>query len=281
MHVKVGDAKLFFDVEGASLVPDGPTMRQRPTLLALHGGPGWDHSAFKPFLSPLADCAQIIYLDHLGQGRSDPSDPSTWSLGSWAAAVHDFCETLEIEQPVVHGDSFGSFVALRYAIDYPEHPGKLVLTGTGARIDKERICKMMARLGGERHRAAAERFFTDPTQESEAAYLETCLPLYAATAPEDHDLEHRAVRRPEVTRHFFGGEGMRFDHRDGAARVRCPVLIINGDKDPVTTLDGARELAQALPPHLVELVTIEGAAHDLRRDVPEQLMSLLRRFIDL
>lgn len=40
MRVQVGDGRLFFDVEGASLVPDGPRMRERPTLLLLHGGPG-------------------------------------------------------------------------------------------------------------------------------------------------------------------------------------------------------------------------------------------------
>jgi hypothetical protein len=32
-------ARLFFDLEGSSLVPDGPKMRA-PTLLLLHGGPG-------------------------------------------------------------------------------------------------------------------------------------------------------------------------------------------------------------------------------------------------
>jgi hypothetical protein len=40
MFIKVNGAKLFFDVEGASLVSDGPTMKAKPTLLLLHGGPG-------------------------------------------------------------------------------------------------------------------------------------------------------------------------------------------------------------------------------------------------
>jgi pimeloyl-ACP methyl ester carboxylesterase len=278
MRVTVGGTKLFFDVEGTSLVPDGPSMCRRPTLVLLHGGPGWDHSEYKPLLSSLADCAQVVYLDHLGQGRSDPSDSSTWNLQSWAEAVRDFCKALEIERPVVLGSSFGSFVALRYAIDYPDHPSKLILMATVARMNVQRISNAMARFGGEQQRAAAERFFTDPTQESEAAYLETCMPLYAVS-PQDPDAEKRAVRRPEVTRHFFNGEGMGFDHRKGAARVECPVLILNGDRDPVTPLAGARELAQCLPPDLVELVAIEGASHDLSHDAPEQVMSLLRRFI--
>jgi pimeloyl-ACP methyl ester carboxylesterase len=40
MHVLVNGVRLFFDVEGARLVPDGPAMREKPTLLMLHGGPG-------------------------------------------------------------------------------------------------------------------------------------------------------------------------------------------------------------------------------------------------
>jgi hypothetical protein len=43
MRIQVGDIKLFFDVDGSKLRPDGPSMRQVPTLLLLHGGPGFDH----------------------------------------------------------------------------------------------------------------------------------------------------------------------------------------------------------------------------------------------
>ena len=46
MHVVVNGLRLLFDVEGASLVSDGPTMREKPTLVLLHGGPGFDHSIY-------------------------------------------------------------------------------------------------------------------------------------------------------------------------------------------------------------------------------------------
>jgi hypothetical protein len=36
MHVLVNGVRLFFDVEDAKLVPDGPVMREKPTLLLLH-----------------------------------------------------------------------------------------------------------------------------------------------------------------------------------------------------------------------------------------------------
>ena len=75
MYITVNDTRLFFDVEGAKLVPDGPTMREKPTLVLLHGGPGLDHSIYKPAFATFADIAQVIYLDHRGQGRSERSSP--------------------------------------------------------------------------------------------------------------------------------------------------------------------------------------------------------------
>src|ERR1700709_2526330 len=80
MHVLVNGVRLFFDVEGASLVPDGPVMREKPTLLMLHGGPGADHSIYKPDYSALAEFAQLVYLDHRGNGRSDAGPREDWTL---------------------------------------------------------------------------------------------------------------------------------------------------------------------------------------------------------
>jgi hypothetical protein len=35
-----GGVRLYVDVEGPGLVPDGATMREKPTLICMHGGPG-------------------------------------------------------------------------------------------------------------------------------------------------------------------------------------------------------------------------------------------------
>ena len=56
MRVLVNGVRLFFDVEGASLVPDGPSMREK--LLLLHG-PGFDHSIYKPGLFDPASVSQL------------------------------------------------------------------------------------------------------------------------------------------------------------------------------------------------------------------------------
>ena len=42
--VSVGDVRLFVDIDGAKLVPDGDSMRERPTIVMLHGN-GREHDA--------------------------------------------------------------------------------------------------------------------------------------------------------------------------------------------------------------------------------------------
>ena len=98
MHVTVNGVRLFFDIEGAGLVPDGPVMRQKPVLLMLHGGPGADHSIYRPAYSALADVAQIVYLDHRGNRRSDdgPREDKIWHNGATTSARSATCSASSI-----------------------------------------------------------------------------------------------------------------------------------------------------------------------------------------
>ena len=123
MRVLVNGVRLFFDVEGAGLVPDGPAMREKPTLLLLHGGPGFDHSIYKPALSALADIAQVVFLDHRGNGRSDPGPAGGLDAGPVGRRRAGVLRGAGIERPIVLGMSFGGTVALAYATRHPPHPG--------------------------------------------------------------------------------------------------------------------------------------------------------------
>jgi len=194
VRVLVDDVKLFFDVEGPELRPDGPAMRRVPTLLLLHGGPGFDHSGFKPAFAEMAKVAQVVYLDLRGNGRSDAGPPNKWSLEQWAEDVHWFCEALSIEKPIVLGHSLGGIVAMIYAMRYPEHPAKLILSSTSTQpAPGERSFAVFDRLGGPRARGAAIAFWTDPNEDSLASYEALCLPLYTRTGPPAGFYE-RAVR---------------------------------------------------------------------------------------
>ena len=54
MKIQLNGINLFFDVEGASLRANGDAMREDPTVILLHGGPGADHSIYKPYFTALS-----------------------------------------------------------------------------------------------------------------------------------------------------------------------------------------------------------------------------------
>ena len=136
MHITVNGVRLFFDVEGTKLVPDGPVMREKPTLLLLHGGPGFDHSIYRPAYSALSDVAQIVYLDHRGNGRSEDGPREGWNLTQWGDDVRAFCDALGLKSVNAVGFSLGGMIAQQLALDYPDRINRIVLLGTGPRKEK-------------------------------------------------------------------------------------------------------------------------------------------------
>jgi pimeloyl-ACP methyl ester carboxylesterase len=287
MYAFVNGVRLFFDVEGAKLVPDGPVMREKPTLLMLHGGPGADHSIYRPAYSALSDIAQVVYLDHRGNGRSEDGPRERWNLAQWGDDVAAFCEALGIVSPIVLGASFGGMVALSYATRHPTHPSKLILISTEARGGSypERRVALFERFGGPEVGALARRRFLEtegPWGMAERdAWLRLALPVYTRI-PRDPDMARRAVGRPEVGLHWFarpGGESDRFDIFPELDRIRCPTLVIGGEDDPMHPIESQADIAAALPAHLVQLERFADCGHGVVPDAPERAMALLREFI--
>jgi len=285
MHVLVNGVRLFFDVEGAKFVPDGPVMRERPTLLLLHGGPGADHSTFRPAYAPLADIAQIVYLDHRGNGRSEHGPREAWNLAQWGDDVAAFCDALGIANPIVLGVSFGGMVALAYATRHPAHPSKLVLISTAASGDEhlERRVALFERFGGPEAGALARRRFLEVRGHDEAsieAWRSLALPHYTRT-PRDPDWGRRQLARPAVLQWFTrpGGESQTFDLFADLHRIRCPTLIMGGEDDPMHPIESQADIAAALPPHLVQFERFADCRHAVIPDAPERGIAAIREFI--
>jgi pimeloyl-ACP methyl ester carboxylesterase len=270
--------RLFVDIEGPGLVPDGPSMREQPTLILLHGGPGYDHSGFKPLFSRLADLAQIVYLDHRGHGRSDRRPPEEWTLDTFADDVVRLCDALGIVKPIVLGQSFGGFVAQRYLARHPAHPAKVVLSSTSHHMGLDRKLAMFEKLGGPEARALAEAFWMEPNAQTWAAYNRICMGLYNTT-PQDGSARQRIVFNTDILFASAGGEQRKMDLRPGLAKAQCPVLVMAGDADPVTPIEDAQEIVAALPPQWVQFERFANVGHGPWRDDPERAFAVLRRFI--
>ena len=280
MRVQVGDVRLYFDVEGAQLVPDGTVMRERPTLLLLHGGPGFDHTQFKPQFEQLRDVAQVVYLDHRDNGRSDRVPAERCSLARWGDDVRAFCDALEIRRPIVLGVSFGGFVAQAYATRHPDHPGALILCSTAPRHRADRVLDMFERLGGREARDVAAAYFRDTSIETMAEYARHCVPLYTRRS-EDLDAMVRALPHANIdlTVGFFRDEFHRFDFRDALAHVCCPTLVVAGEDDPITPAADSEDIVAALPAELVRLVRFPGCGHPVYHDDEQGFFRVVREFL--
>lgn len=271
--------RLFVDIDGFGLVPDGPTMREKPTLLLLHGGPGFDHSGFKPAFSQLADLCQIVTYDHRGHGRSDARPDSEWTLDTWADDVVRLCDALGIERPIVLGQSFGGFVAQRYLARHPGHPAKVILSSTSAAFNLERKLPIFERLGGPAARALAEAFWRAPTEANTEAYLREVLPLYNTQPAPNGDARARGRYQLAILRHFIVHEMQAMDLAPGLAAARCPVLVMAGAHDPVCPPADSVDIAAALPPGRAELQVYPASGHGAWRDEPAAAFAALRRFV--
>lgn len=282
MRIRVNDVRLYVDIEGAGLVPDGPAMREKPTLILLHGGPGADHSLYKPAFSALSDICQIVYYDHRGCGRSEDGPRESWSLSQWGDDVKGLCDTLGIERPIVLGTSFGGFVAQAYATRHPGHVGKLILISTAAKVDFSEIYAAFERLGGPRAGAAAKAYWASPSDETRQAYRQHCLPLYSAGGHmRDAHWLTRAITRNDTGIWFNGpaNEHGRMDFRAALAHVTCPVLVMGGEEDPITPIVFSETIASSLPPASVRFERLAGCGHGIVGDDPVAAFGLIRDFI--
>jgi len=271
--------RLFVDIEGPGLVPDGPVMREKPTLLLMHGGPGFDHTSFKPLFSRLADIAQIVYYDHRGHGRSDPRPPAEWTLDTFADDIVRLCDALGVAKPIVLGQSFGGFVAQRYIARHPAHAAKVILSSTSPHLGLERKLAMFERLGGADAREAARAFWSAPGAHTWRDYERHCRHLYNPVRPANDDAARRAHFNREILFTSAAGEQQTMNLLPGLAHAQCPVLVLAGALDPVCPIDDARDIAAALPAHLMQFTEFANCGHGVWRDEPAAALARLSEFI--
>jgi pimeloyl-ACP methyl ester carboxylesterase len=282
VRVDIGGIRLFVEILGPEWVLAGDELRRRPTIVALHGGPGLDGTKLRHQAARLADVAQVVVPDQRGHGRSDRGAPEDWNLSRWAADVVSLCAALEIERPIVMGVSFGGFVAQRYASEYPDHPGGVVLVSCGPRYpSRDEAVERVRAIGGPEAAEAMRRDMEEISEESAAESSRVLAPLMSLRRHSDPDYERLdalRIRTMEVNLHHHRGEAREMDLRPGLRRVRCPTLVLVGEHDPLVPVEMAQEIVEAIPDGLASLIPVPGAAHELFVDNPDVVYGAIRAF---
>ena len=125
MTVPLNGAELFYSVQSGN--------PERPTLIFLHGGPGYNSYSFQTlFGERLAELNwPAVFLDQRGCGRSAPLEDTeqgedTLDLDTLVEDLEALRQHLGLERIVPLGHGFGALVALEYARRYPQHTARVV-----------------------------------------------------------------------------------------------------------------------------------------------------------
>lgn len=113
-------------------------------LVLLHGGPGCPSPYLEPF-EALASERPVLFYDQLGCGESDrPTDPALWRIERFRLEL-DAVIAAQGGGPVhLFGHSWGSMLALDYALAHPARVASLILASPCLSMDRVRAD--MARL---------------------------------------------------------------------------------------------------------------------------------------
>jgi proline iminopeptidase len=157
----------------------------------------------------------------------------------------------------------------------------ILASTTGGHWGGPRVIEAFGRLGGPEAAAIIERIYAKDPEDLQAEFSRVCYPLYSATpgwAEESRRFLARMIQNPDVAAHYASREVASFDPWSVLGAVRCPVLVLAGEDDPVCPLPVVEELASQLPAGTTRLVRLPGARHIIFRDRPDLAFPAVKTF---
>ena len=242
------------------------TLGQGRPMLFVHGGPGLDHTYFRPWLDPLSDQFQLIYYDQLGQGCSTrPASYVEIGIDTWADEIDALRAFLGHERMILFGHSFGSFIAQEYALRHGNHLDGLILCATTPVLDYQDVTMMNAQMRGTAEQVqAVVKLFTEPVAD-DAAFRQLwmkILPLYF------HPYDPRVGTAMDITTRYSAeafNQAARncvptFNTLSRLSEIAAPTLILAGRHDWIMPpTQGAERIHAAVPSSKV--VIFENSGH--------------------
>lgn len=289
MYAHINGTRIFFDVEGMGWVPDGPILREKPVCFVLHGGPGGDHTGYKPGLTPLSEHMQLVYIDNRGSGHSDHGPQESYTLENNVADIDALRRHLGLEKVVLHGHSYGGMVAQEYALRYPDHvAGLLLLTTSPSYEFLHKARKIVEEKGTPEMKEITAVLWEGQfeSQEQLNRFYEIMAPMYSVThnvQPSEEEKQRTLDARARSNRSYhalnqgFGGFLKTFDLRDELPNITAPTLIMGARHDWITPVEESVEIAQRIPNS--ELVIFENSSHSVIKDEYEKYLAAVVSFL--
>jgi len=256
-------------------------------LIVLHGGPGLDHHEFGDYLDPLCDQFRLILVDMRAQGKSEMCPETTWTLEQMAKDIVLLADALDLQEYAVLGHSYGAFVALQNAVDFPGAASQTIVSGgiPSARflsVVQENLQKIEPADVREKVIASWDREARVQTREEFAELMRDQMPFHFGNPLDPRLAEYDArtkdtVYAPAMLRHFSQNDYGSIEVEDRLKNVTQPVLVCTGRLDRVCTVGAAEAMAKGLP-H-AELVIFEQSGHMTFVEEPERYLQIVRDFL--
>lgn len=231
--VRVNGCELYYEELGSG-----------EPLLLMHGGLGLDLTSLRPFHDALADRARLIYYDHRWCGRSERVGEPDHAM--WQDDAAGLLDALAIDRATIYGHSYGAWLALGFALRYPQRVRRLVLCGASPAFDYVPDLAQFEHTHPEALQALTAAFERPPATDAELAALwATILPMYfVGTVPP----ALLARCHASAGGYARGSQALAgFSLVDRLGELRVPLDILTGSHDFITPIAQAHRLAAAAP----------------------------------
>lgn len=269
-----------------------------PTVLFLHGGPGYNSYGFELAVGRLLERSlRMVYLDQRGCGRSAGGAPgAAMGMDATVADLERLRLELGVERWHLVGHSFGGVVARVFLRAHPEQVDRLVLVDTTWDLPAA-LAHQVATL-----RAAAPERFPDHEAEVQRIAAGTAAPieqlglLYGVLgrAPAQRVLQWASPEHQTLVDGWDEASGLmgctreevpRAMQRDGylvepmpelARPLERPALLIAGRASQVI---GAAQIEAAAASWEVPVVWLEHSGHHPYAEEPERFAEVVVSFL--
>lgn len=289
VYIHVADVESFAGVPGGMcwFAVEGAGRSGLP-LLTVHGGPGVSHEDLEA-LAVLSDERPVVFYDQLGGGRSDrPADQSLWRVERSVEELDCVRAAARVDRFHLLGQSWGTVVALDYALAYPGRVATLTLSSPYVSMPRARqdILRLQKALPPEMV-AALERLQAQgltESQEYRAIVREfSNRHLVRADPWPDAVARSMATFNAPVLHALWGKDWLQFDgplvtheRLDRVAELPIPVLLTCGryDQVPADTVELYRSSFR-----MAESAVFEESAHYAHAEEPARFIAVVRSFL--
>jgi proline iminopeptidase len=257
-------------------------------LVVLHGGPGLDHHEYADYLDPLTERGiRLVLVDQRACGRSERPSPQTWRLERYAQDVVMLARSMRLDRYAVLGHSYGAFVALQNAVDYPGMAAAVIVSGgiPSMRFLERVDENLQAFEPVELREQVIASWAREPevsTAEEFGRLMHDQLPFHFAD-PRDERIEEyerrsaATVYAPEVLRHFAAAGYGGIEVEDRLGEVASPVLVLAGRHDRTCVPEASEAIAAGIPD--AQLLVFEASGHMTFVEEPEVYVEAVSRFL--